>query len=235
VSSGKESTSESAGVSAGESTKNTGKQAAARAALEFVKAGEVLGVGTGSTVNYLIDELAAGKVRIAGAVSSSRASTERLEAAGIPVLDLNEAGDIDTYIDGADETNHQRQLIKGGGAALTREKIIAAVAHRFVCIADEAKLVETLGAFPLPVEIIPMARLYVARALTRLGGRPVWRENIVTDNGNHILDVHGLRIEDAVSLETAINQITGVVTVGLFAARPADVVILGGPEGTRRI
>ena len=215
--------------------KNTGKQAAAREALEFVKAGEVLGVGTGSTVNFLIDELAASGLRIAGAVSSSNGSTDRLKAAGIPVLDLNEAGNIETYIDGADETNARRQLIKGGGAALTREKIIAAAAHRFVCIADEAKLVDTLGVFPLPVEVIPMARSYVARELARLGGRPVWREKVVTDNGNHILDVHGLRIADPVSLESAINQITGVVTVGLFAARPADVVILGGPQGTRRI
>jgi ribose 5-phosphate isomerase A len=207
--------------------KNTGKQAAARAALEFVVAGEVLGVGTGSTVNFLIEELVASQVRIAGAVSSSSASTAKLEAAGIPVLDLNEVGELQTYIDGADETNHRRQLIKGGGAALTREKIIAAAAHRFVCIADEAKLVDTLGAFPLPVEVIPMARSYVSRELSRLGGRPVWREKVVTDNGNQILDVHGLRIEDPVSLESAINQITGVVTVGLFAARPADVVILG--------
>jgi ribose 5-phosphate isomerase A len=213
---------------------NTGKQAAARAALEFVKAGEVLGVGTGSTVNFLIDELAARKVRLAGAVSSSNGSTERLKAAGIPVLDLNDAGEIETYIDGADETNHRRQLIKGGGAALTREKIIAAAARRFVCIADEAKLVDTLGAFPLPVEVIPMARSYVSRELHRLGGKPVWRQNVITDNGNHILDVHGLRIEEPVSLETAINQITGVVTVGLFAARPADIVILGGPDGIRR-
>jgi ribose 5-phosphate isomerase A len=217
------------------SEQNTGKQAAARAALEFVVPGEVLGVGTGSTVNFLIDELAASKVRIAGAVSSSNGSTERLKAAGIPVLDLNEAGDIETYIDGADESNHQRQLIKGGGAALTREKIIAAAARRFVCIADEAKLVDTLGAFPLPVEVIPMARSYVGRELMRLGGRPVWRDKVTTDNGNHILDVHGLRIEDAVSLETAINQITGVVTVGLFAARPADLLILGGPRGVRRL
>jgi ribose 5-phosphate isomerase A len=214
-------------------SKNTGKQAAACAALEFVKAGEVLGVGTGSTVNFLIDELASRHIKIAGAVSSSNGSTERLKAAGIPVLDLNDVGDIETYIDGADETNHRRQLIKGGGAALTREKIIAAAAHRFVCIADDAKLVDTLGAFPLPVEVIPMARGYVIRELLRLGGRPLWRENVVTDNGNHILDVHGLRIEDPVSLETAINQITGVVTVGLFAARPADVVILGGPQGVR--
>ena len=214
--------------------KNTGKQAAARAALEFVVPGEVLGVGTGSTVNFLIDELVANQVRLAGAVSSSTGTSERLKAAGIPVLDLNEVGDLQTYIDGADETNHRRQLIKGGGAALTREKIIAAAAHRFVCIADEAKLVDTLGTFPLPVEVIPMARSYVARELSRLGGRPVWREKVVTDNGNHILDVHGLRIEEPLSLETAINQITGVVAVGLFAARPADVVILGGDSDVRR-
>src|SRR5688572_12863385 len=221
-------------VSAQEVKKDTGKQAAARAALEFVKAGEVLGVGTGSTVNFLIDELAARKIAIAGAVSSSKGSTQRLEAAGIRVLDLNEVGDIETYIDGADETNHQRQLIKGGGAALTREKVIAAAAHRFVCIADEAKLVATLGAFPLPVEVIPMARSYVSRELSRIGGHAVWRERVVTDNGNHIVDVHGLHIEDPLSLESAINQITGVVTVGLFAARPADVVILGGAGGVRR-
>jgi ribose 5-phosphate isomerase A len=214
--------------------KNTGKQAAARAALEFVVPGEVLGVGTGSTVNFLIDELVANQVRLAGAVSSSTGTSERLKAAGIPVLDLNEVGDLQTYIDGADETNHRRQLIKGGGAALTREKIIAAAAHRFVCIADEAKLVDTLGTFPLPVEVIPMARSYVARELSRLGGRPVWRDKVVTDNGNHILDVHGLRIEEPLSLETAINQITGVVAVGLFAARPADVVILGGDSDVRR-
>ena len=215
------------------STQNTGKQAAAHAALEFVKAGEVLGVGTGSTVNFLIDALVANRIKLAGAVSSSNASTERLKAGGIPVLDLNDVGTLDTYIDGADETNAQRHLIKGGGGALTREKIIAAASRRFVCIADDAKLVETLGTFPLPVEVIPMARNYVARELLRLGGRPVWREKVVTDNGNHILDVHDLRIVDAVSMESAINQITGVVTVGLFAARPADLVILGGPAGVR--
>jgi len=214
---------------------NTGKQGAARAALEFVSAGKVLGVGTGSTVNFLIDELAASSIRIAGAVSSSSGSTDRLKAAGIPVLDLNDVGDIDTYIDGADETNHRRQLIKGGGAALTREKIIAAASRRFVCIADETKLVDTLGAFPLPVEVIPMSRSYVSRALARLGGRPVWREQVITDNGNHILDLHGMRIDDPVALENAINQIVGVVTVGLFAARPADLVILGGPTGIRRL
>jgi ribose 5-phosphate isomerase A len=218
-----------------ESNKNAGKQAAACAALEYVKAGEVLGVGTGSTVNFLIDELAARKIAIAGAVSSSNGSTDRLRAAGFPILDLNEVGEIETYIDGADETNHQRHLIKGGGAALTREKIIAAASRRFVCIADETKLVDTLGTFPLPVEVIPMARSYVSRELTRLGGRPVWREKVTTDNGNQILDVHGLRIVDAVSMESAINQITGVVTVGLFAARPADIVILGGANGIRCI
>ena len=217
------------------STQNTGKQAAARAALEFVIEGKVLGVGTGSTVNFLIDELGKQRARIPGAVSSSTASTERLKAVGIPVLDLNEVGEIDVYIDGADETNPKRHLIKGGGAALTREKIIAAASRRFICIADEAKLVDTLGAFPLPVEVIPMARSYVARELARLGGRPVWRDKVVTDNGNHILDVHDLRITDPVGLENAINQIVGVVTVGLFAARPADLVILGGPTGIRRI
>jgi ribose 5-phosphate isomerase A len=217
------------------SAQNTGKQAAARAALEFVVEGKVLGVGTGSTVNFLIDELSIHRTRIPGAVSSSSGSTERLKAAGIPVLDLNDVGAIDTYIDGADETNLRRQLIKGGGAALTREKIIAAAARQFICIADEGKLVDTLGAFPLPVEVIPMARNYVKRELERLGGRPVWREKVVTDNGNHILDVHGLRITDPVGLETAINQIVGVVTSGLFAARPADLLILGGPAGIRRI
>ena len=217
------------------STQNTGKQAAARAALEFVIEGKVLGVGTGSTVNFLIDELAAIKDRISGAVSSSEGTTQRLKAIGVRIFDLNEVDAIDTYIDGADETNHRRQLIKGGGGALTREKIIAAASRRFICIADEGKLVDTLGAFPLPVEVIPMARNYVSRELTRLGGRPVWRDTVVTDNGNHILDVHDLRISDPVALETAINQIVGVVTSGLFAARPADLVILGGPAGIRRI
>jgi ribose 5-phosphate isomerase A len=217
------------------SSQNTGKQAAARAALEFVEAGKVLGVGTGTTVNFLIEEIATRRIAISGAVSSSTGSSERLTAAGITVLDLNDVGTIDTYVDGADETNHHRQLIKGGGAALTREKVIAAAARRFVCIADESKLVETLGAFPLPVEVIPMARALVSRALAALGGRPVWRANVITDNGNHILDVHDLRIADPVGIETAINQIAGVVCVGLFAARPADVVILGGPQGVRRI
>jgi ribose 5-phosphate isomerase A len=217
------------------SAQNTGKQAAARAALEFVTEGKVLGVGTGSTVNFLIDELVARGLRVPGAVSSSNGTTQRLQAAGIPVLDLNDVGEIDTYIDGADESNHRRELIKGGGAALTREKIIAAASRQFICIADESKLVDTLGAFPLPVEVIPMARNVVARALAKLGARPVWRANVVTDNGNHILDLHDLRITDPKGLETAINQITGVVTVGLFAARPADLLILGGPAGIRRV
>jgi ribose 5-phosphate isomerase A len=150
------------------------------------------------------------------------------------VLELNDVGTIDTYIDGADETNHRRELIKGGGAALTREKIIAAASRRFICIADESKLVDTLGAFPLPVEVIPMARVHVTGALERLGGHPEWRQGVVTDNGNHILDVHGLRISEPVQMEMTINQIVGVVTVGLFAARPADLVILGGPSGLRR-
>ena len=216
------------------SAQDSGKQAAARAALEFVVEGSILGVGTGSTVNFLIDELAARRMKLAGTVSSSNGSTQRLEAAGFRVMDLNEVGEIETYIDGADETNPRRELIKGGGAALTREKIIAATARRFVCIADESKLVDTLGAFPLPVEVIPMARSHVSRALERLGGRPVWRERVVTDNGNHILDVHGLRIAQPVEFENAVNQIVGVVTVGLFAARPADLVILGGPGGIRR-
>jgi ribose 5-phosphate isomerase A len=217
------------------SDQNTGKQAAARAALEFVTAGRVLGVGTGSTVNFLIDEIAQRRIAIPGAVSSSNASSERLRAVGIPVLDLNEVGTLDTYIDGADESNHRRQLIKGGGAALTREKIIAAASRRFICIADDTKLVDVLGAFPLPVEVIPMARTHVSDALTRLGGQPKWRSGVVTDNGNHILDVHGLKIHDPVALESDINQIVGVVTVGLFAARPADVLILGGASGVRRI
>jgi ribose 5-phosphate isomerase A len=217
------------------SAQNTGKQAAARAALEFVTEGKVLGVGTGSTVNFLIEELAMRRLQIPGAVSSSNGTTERLKAAGIPVLDLNDVGEIDTYLDGADESNHRRELIKGGGAALTREKIIAAASRRFICIADESKLVDTLGTFPLPVEVIPMARNFVARAVTKLGARPVWRANVVTDNGNHILDLHDLRIADAPALENAINQITGVVTVGLFASRPADLLILGGPAGIRRL
>jgi ribose 5-phosphate isomerase A len=191
----------------------------------------VLGVGTGSTVNFFIDALAASTVRVSGAVSSSNASTTRLEKAGIRVMDLNEVGSLEVYVDGADEATRERHLIKGGGAALTREKIIAACAKQFVCVVDDSKMVTTLGRFPLPVEVIPMARRYVSDALTNLGGRPIWRQNVTTDNGNHILDVHDLTISDPVSMERTINQIVGVVTVGLFAARGADVLIVAGDKG----
>ncbi len=211
------------------------KKLAAQAALEYLPDGGIIGIGTGSTVNHFIDALAPIKGRFEGAVSSSEASTERLKAIGIPVLDLNAVGDLEIYVDGADESNRHLQLIKGGGGALTREKIIAAASKRFVCIADETKLVDVLGTFPLPVEVIPMARSYVARELVKLGGNPVWRENFVTDNGNLILDVHNLEIMEPAHLETTINQIAGVVTVGLFAHRGADVLILGTPEGPKVI
>jgi ribose 5-phosphate isomerase A len=214
---------------------SAGKQAAAQAALRFVADDAVIGVGTGSTVNFFIDALASRRDRIRGAVSSSDASTARLKAVGIEVLDLNRTGDLEVYVDGADETDHHRRLIKGGGAALTREKIVAAASRRFVCVVDESKVVDVLGRFPLPVEVIPMARSYVARQLIKLGGQPVWRENVLTDNGNQILDVHGLRILDPPALETAINGIAGVVTVGLFAHRPADVVLVGSAAGVRTL
>lgn len=207
------------------------KQRAAFAALDYVREGTLLGVGTGSTVNVFIDALAASGKRLTGAVSSSNASTARLIAAGIKVVDLDEAGSLDVYVDGADESTRAKHLIKGGGAALTREKIVAAVSKQFVCIVDDAKLVATLGKFPLPVEIIPMARTHVAARLTALGGRPVFRDGVLTDNGNHILDVHGLTITDPIALERDINQIVGVVTVGLFAARGADVLIIGTDKG----
>lgn len=211
------------------------KQRVAAAALEFLRDDMVLGVGTGSTVNAMIDQLAPWKSRLRGAVSSSEASSARLRDLGIPVLDLNDVPDLGLYIDGADEATLGRELIKGGGAALTREKIIAAAARRFVCIVDDSKLVDVLGRFPLPVEVIPMARELVARALVALGGRPVWRAGIVTDNGNQILDVHDLRIHAPRELEAQINQLTGVVTVGLFAARPADVVLVATDTGIRTI
>jgi ribose 5-phosphate isomerase A len=206
---------------------DTKKRRAAQAALELIAAGATIGVGTGSTVNFFIEALAAHPGRVQRAVSSSEASSARLRAAGVAVLDLNELSGLDLYIDGADEATAERHLIKGGGGALTREKIIAAAARRFVCIVDDGKLVQTLGKFPLPIEVIPMARTLVARQLTAAGGRPVWREGFVTDNGNHILDVHGLAISDPVALERKLNQITGIVTVGLFAARPADVLLIG--------
>jgi len=211
------------------------KRQVGAAALEYLNDGMILGVGTGSTVNAMLDQLGPWAPRLKGAVSSSEGSTSRLEALGIPVLNLNEVESLGVYIDGADEANEHLQLIKGGGAALTREKIIAAAASTFVCIADETKLVSRLGRFPLPVEVIPMARALVAKELARLGGRPVYRSGVVTDNGNHILDVHGLAIEDPVALETDINQIAGVVTVGLFARRPADVMLLATASGVRRI
>ncbi len=209
------------------------KRLAAEAAVDYVIADSIIGVGTGSTVNHFIDLLAAKMGdRVSAAVSSSEASSERLRGHGIKVVDLNEVHQLDLYVDGADESNARLQLIKGGGGALTREKIVAAASRKFVCIADDSKLVETLGAFPLPVEVIPMARELVAGALSELGGEPRLREGFVTDNGNQILDVHGLEIDDAVALETTINQLTGVVCVGLFAHRPADVLILGGDAGT---
>jgi ribose 5-phosphate isomerase A len=211
------------------------KRRVAAAALEYLRDGMILGVGTGSTVNALLDQLGPWAGRLRGAVSSSVASTSRLQQLGIPVLDLNDVDSLGLYIDGADESNERLQLIKGGGAALTREKIVAAAATTFVCIADESKLVDCLGRFPLPVEVIPMARALVARELQALGGRPVHRAGVVTDNGNHILDVHGLSIDDPPGLETAINQLAGVVTVGLFARRPADVLLLGTATGVRRV
>lgn len=215
-------------------TQDEMKRLAAKAALDYVDGG-IVGVGTGSTVNHFIDLLATVKGCIEGAVSSSEASTVRLEGYGIPVMDLNTAGELALYVDGADESNHRLELIKGGGGALTREKIVAAASRKFVCIADEGKLVRVLGRFPLPVEVIPMARGYVARELVKLGGTPVWREGFVTDNGNLILDVHQLDITEPVKLEQAIDNLAGVVTVGLFALRPADVLILGSAQGARTV
>jgi ribose 5-phosphate isomerase A len=211
------------------------KKQAAWAALEYVKTTGVVGVGTGSTVNHFIDALATIKGQIEGAVSSSNASTQRLKDHGIQVFDLNEVNEVAIYIDGADESNHHLQLIKGGGGALTREKIIAAVADQFVCIADESKLVDVLGSFPLPVEVVPMARSYVAREIVKMGGQPVYRQGVITDNHNVILDVHGWNIQEAIALEKDLNNIVGVVTNGLFAMRPADVLLLGSADGTKTV
>lgn len=211
------------------------KRRVAEAALPFVPEGEVIGVGTGSTANHFIDCLADLRGRIRGAVASSVATAGRLKAAGIELFELNDAGTLPLYVDGADEATEHRQLIKGGGGALTREKIIAAASRKFVCIADESKLVRRLGAYPLPVEVIPMARSYVARELIALGGKPEYRKDFVTDNGNIILDVHGLDIVEPIKLEQTLNNIVGVVTCGLFAARGADVLLLGGAGGVRRI
>lgn len=211
------------------------KEAVARAALDYVVEGRIVGVGTGSTARKFIESLAGIKDRIAGAVASSEDTRQRLEGHGIRVFDLNEVSDIPVYIDGADEITPHMHMIKGGGGALTREKIVAAVAQSFVCIADASKFVDVLGAFPLPVEVIPMAAAHVSRELVKLGGTPVQRPNFVTDNGNLILDVKGLRITDPEDLETRINQIAGVVTNGLFALRPANVCLLGTPNGVRTV
>ena len=214
------------------------KAAVAQAAIEYVLAevpqGALIGVGTGSTANYFIDALAAHKDRYRGAVASSEATRQRLEQHGIAVFDLNEVSELPVYVDGADEIDAGLHMIKGGGGALTREKIVAAVARTFVCIADASKQVEVMGRFPLPVEVIPMAREYVARELSQLGGQPVLRAGFITDNGNQILDVHGLQITAPKALEERINQIVGVVTNGLFALRPADVLLLGTPQGVQR-
>jgi ribose 5-phosphate isomerase A len=215
------------------------KQAVAQAAIDFIlpKLDEksIVGVGTGSTANFFIDLLARHKMAFDGAVASSEATAQRLKSHGIPVYDLNSVSDLEFYVDGADESNERLELIKGGGAALTREKIVAAVAKTFLCIADESKLVPLLGAFPLPVEVIPMARSHVARQLVKLGGDPVYREGVLTDNGNIILDVHNMRIDSPVQLEEQINNIVGVVTNGLFAARPADLLLLGTKDGVKSI
>lgn len=210
------------------------KVEAARAALKCVEDGMVLGVGTGSTVNTFIDQLAASGKHLEGAVSSSEETSKRLRDLGVEILDLNNTGGLELYIDGADEADPHRRLIKGGGAALTREKIIAAASRRFLCIVDESKCVNVLGSFPLPVEVIPMARSYVARGLVGLGGQPEYREGVVTDNGNVILDVHNLDLVDPVAVESEINQIAGVVTCGLFARRPADEVIVASEGGIRK-
>lgn len=216
-------------------TQDEMKRKAAEAALEYVIADEIVGVGTGSTVNHFIDVLATIKHKIKGAVSSSEVSTQRMQDHGIKVYDLNEVNGIEVYIDGADESDHYLNLIKGGGGALTREKIIAGASKKFVCIADESKLVDVMGEFPLPIEVIPMARSFIAREIVKMGGRPVYREGFVTDNGNDILDVHDLKIMQPVKLENDLNKLPGIVTVGIFANRPADVLILGTPEGAKTV
>jgi ribose 5-phosphate isomerase A len=214
-------------------TQDEMKKAAGWAALKYVEVDSIVGVGTGSTVNHFIDALATMKHNIKGAVSSSVASTEKMKALGIDVFDLNEVSELSVYVDGADEINAHMDMIKGGGAALTREKIVAAVADKFICIVDNTKQVDVLGQFPLPVEVIPMARSYVARELVKLGGDPVYRQGVITDNGNVILDVYNLKILNPKALETQINAIVGVVTNGLFANRGADVLLMGTPDGVK--
>lgn len=212
-------------------TQDEKKQAVARAALEYVEAGTVIGIGTGSTANYFIEALAEVKHKVDATVASSKESARRLESHRIPVTDLNSVSELAVYVDGADETTRHLHLIKGGGGALTREKIVAAVARKFVCVVDDTKLVDRLGAFPLPIEVIPMARSHVARAVVRMGGQPELREGFTTDNGNVILDVHNLDIMEPVKIETELNQIAGVVCNGLFARRPADVLLIGTDSG----
>ena len=209
------------------------KTQAARASLEYVEDGFILGVGTGSTVNILIDLLPPVRRRIQSVVSSSKETTARLEKHGFEVSSLNSVGDLDLYIDGADEATKHLHLIKGGGGALTREKVLAAASRKFVCILDDSKLVGMLGKFPLPVEVLPMAQSFVARQIIKLRGQPIWRENFVTDNGNHILDVHNLTISNPLEMETRLNQLPGVVTVGIFSHRPADVLLIGEDSGVR--
>jgi ribose 5-phosphate isomerase A len=216
-------------------TQDEMKQAAAQAALAHVAAEDVIGVGSGSTANFFIAELGRIRHQFEGAVASSEATAQRLRQIGIPVLDLNTVSGLPVYVDGADEITRHLAMVKGGGGALTREKIVAAVARKFVCIADETKLVDVLGRFPLPVEVIPMARSYVARELVKLGGNPEWRQGFVTDNGNVILDVHNLQILKPIELETALDQIAGVVTNGLFARRGADVLLLGTARGVETL
>ena len=216
-------------------TQDEMKQAVARAALEYVEPDTIIGIGTGSTANYFIDYLAEIKHKIEGTVASSVASAERLKKHGIPVFDLNDVDEISVYVDGADETNHHHHLVKGGGGALTREKIVAAASRKFVCIVDDTKVVSVLGKFPLPVEVIPMARSLIARQLAALGGQPVYREGFVTDNGNVILDVHNLEIMEPTKLEQELNNMPGVVTNGLFAMRPADVVLVGSESGVNTL
>jgi ribose 5-phosphate isomerase A len=211
------------------------KRTAARAAMELIQPGTTLGVGTGSTVNCLIEILPEVRDRIDLVVSSSKASTKLLEEQGFEVITLNETGDIDLYVDGADESNKHLQLIKGGGGALTREKVLAAAARRFVCIVDDTKLVGMLGGFPLPVEVLPMAQELVARRMLKMRGQPVWREGFITDNGNHILDIHNLQIANPIDMEARINRIPGVVTVGLFADRPADILLIADDSGVREM
>jgi ribose 5-phosphate isomerase A len=216
-------------------TQDEMKQAAAKAAIALIPEDCIVGVGTGSTANYFITELGRIKSRLDGAVASSDATAKRLKALGIPVFDLNGVGEVAVYVDGADEVTNYLAMVKGGGGALTREKIVAAVARKFICIADQSKLVDVLGRFPLPVEVIPMARSYVAREVVKLGGTPEWRKDFVTDNGNVILDIHGLTVTAPAELEAKLNQIVGTVTNGLFAQRGADVLLLGTAQGVQTV